>query len=199
MLGILFITHCGLWISNPWVEFSSVHARSWPLLYFVGCVMLPSHYISELCVLLAEFSLFWNCGLFPSFIVSLGCWYTLVWVLLLSCFGHVRAKNNSMLSVGLELCSSFVWDYPWLSFHSSQGCEGIVLLCVSSGWSLDCAGLTGCWWLDKPRRVGLADGVPRLCVSLRWPLSLEESCPAGGLQFCWEIDEHTGLWLGGTL
>ena len=62
-----------LWISNPWVEFSSVHAGSWPLLYFFDCVMLPSHSIGELCVLLAEFSLFWNCGLFPSFIVSLGC------------------------------------------------------------------------------------------------------------------------------
>ena len=66
MLGILFITHCGLWISNPWVEFSFVHAGSWPLLYFVGCVMFPSRNIGELCVLLAEFSLFWSCGLFPS-------------------------------------------------------------------------------------------------------------------------------------
>ena len=46
----------------------------------------------------------------------------------LSCFGHDRAKNNSMLSGGLELCSSLVWDYPWLSFPSSQGCEGIGVL-----------------------------------------------------------------------
>ena len=63
---------------------------------------------------------------------------------MLSCFGHVRAKNNSGLSGGLELCSSFVWDYPGLSLPSSQGCEGIVLLYVSSGWSSDCAGLAGC-------------------------------------------------------
>ena len=62
-------------------------------------------------------------------------------MLLLSCFGHFRAKNNSVLSGGLELCSSFVWDYPWLSLPSSQGCEGFVLLCVSSGWSSNCAGL----------------------------------------------------------
>ena len=40
---------------------------------------------------------------------------------------------------------------------------------------------------------------PWLCVSLHWPLSLEESCPAQGWQCCWEIDEHAGLWLGGTL
>ena len=38
-----------------------------------------------------------------------------------------------------------------------------------------------------------------LCVSLLWPLFLEESCLAQGWQCCWEIDEHDGLWLGGTL
>ena len=64
-------------------------------------------------------------------------------MLLLSCFGHIRAKNNSMLSGGLELCSSFVWDYPWLSLPSSQDCEGIVLLRVSRGGSSDYAGLAG--------------------------------------------------------
>ena len=65
-------------------------------------------------------------------------------MLLLSCFGHVRDKNKSVLSGGLELCSSFVWDYAWLSFPSSQVYEGIVLLRVSSGWSPDFAGLAGC-------------------------------------------------------
>ena len=65
-------------------------------------------------------------------------------MLLLSCFGHVRAKNKSVLSGGLELCSSFVWDYPWLSLPSSQGCEGIVLLRVCSGWSSDYVGLADC-------------------------------------------------------
>ena len=49
-----------------------VHTGSWLLLGFVDCVVLPSRSIGELCVLLAEFSLFWNCGLFPSFIVNLG-------------------------------------------------------------------------------------------------------------------------------
>ena len=34
----------------------------------------------------------------------------------LSCFGHVRAKTNSELPCGLELCSLFVWDYPRLCF-----------------------------------------------------------------------------------
>ena len=61
-----------LWISNPWVEFSSVHAGSWPLLYFVDCVMLPSRSIGELCVMLAEFSLFCSCGLFPPFHCEFG-------------------------------------------------------------------------------------------------------------------------------
>ena len=84
----------------------------------------------------------------------------ILWVLLLSCFGHDRAKNNSVLPCGMELCSAFVWNYPWLSFPSSQGCEGIVLLRVSSGWSSDCAGLAGCGRPSKPSGVGLAECVP---------------------------------------
>ena len=61
-----------LWISNPWVEFSSVHTGIWPLLCFVDCVMFPSRSIGELCVLLAEFSLFSSCELFPSFHYEFG-------------------------------------------------------------------------------------------------------------------------------
>ena len=47
-------------------------------------------------------------------------------------------------------------------------------------------GLTGCYefWL---------------CVSMLFPSSLWKSCPAQRWQWCWEINEHTGLWLGGTL
>ena len=48
--------------------------------------------------------------------------------LLLSCFGHARAKNNSELSCGLEPCSPFVRGCHRLSLPSSQSCEGIVLL-----------------------------------------------------------------------
>ena len=94
----------GCRLPHPSDVFSSVHAGSW---------LLP---------------LFWNYGLFPSFIVSLGCRYTLVWVLLLSCFGHVRAKNNFVLFGGLELCLTFRLGLSPVAFASSQGCEGIVLL-----------------------------------------------------------------------
>ena len=38
-----------------------------------------------------------------------------------------------------------------------------------------------------------------LCVSLLSSLFLGESCPARGWQCCWEIKEHTSLWLGGML
>ena len=31
----------------------------------------------------------------------------IIWVLLLSCFGHARAKNNSEFPCGLELCFLF--------------------------------------------------------------------------------------------
>ena len=48
--------------------------------------------------------------------------------LLLSCFGHARAKNNSELPCGLSSVHLLVGIAPWLSLPSSQGCEGIVLL-----------------------------------------------------------------------
>ena len=59
----------------------------------------------------------------------------------LSCFGHVRAKNNSELPCRLELCLSFHLGLSPVAFAPSQSCEGIVLLHVCSGWSSDCAGL----------------------------------------------------------
>ena len=61
--------------------------------------------------------------------------------LLLSCFGHDRAKNNSVWPCGLELCSIFCLGLYPVVFPYSQDGEGTVLLRVSSGWSSDCAGL----------------------------------------------------------
>ena len=48
--------------------------------------------------------------------------------LLLSFFGHARAKKNSELPCGLSSVSPVGWDCTWLSLPSSQSCEGIVLL-----------------------------------------------------------------------
>ena len=48
--------------------------------------------------------------------------------LLLSCFGHSRAKNNSELSCGLSCVHRLVGIVNRSSLPSSQGCEGIVLL-----------------------------------------------------------------------
>ena len=60
-----------------------------------------------------------------------------------------------------------------MSLPSSQGCEGIVLLHVSSGWSLDCAGLAGCERPGKPSGVGLAECVPlAMCKLAIDPYSL---------------------------
>ena len=59
-----------------------------------------------------------------------------------------------------------------------------------------------CLHPDKPNFVGLDEFLlyPWLCVSLLvLPYSLWESCLAPGWQCCSEIDEQTGLWLGGTL
>ena len=45
-------------------------------------------------------------------------------LLLLSCFGHVRAKTNSVFSCGLDLSSSSVWDYPWLPLFLHRAVKG---------------------------------------------------------------------------
>ena len=59
LLSSLRFVGCGaqfrfgpLWISNPLVEFPSIHAGSW-LLLCLGLCKLPSHYLEELCVLWA--------------------------------------------------------------------------------------------------------------------------------------------------
>ena len=42
-----------------------------------------------------------------------------------SCFGHVRAKNNSELPCGLELCLIYCLGLSPVVLLSSQGCEGV--------------------------------------------------------------------------
>ena len=51
-----------------------------------------------------------DCGLLPSFIVGLWLLKYLGFGLLLSCFGHARAKNKSELSCGLSCVSPVGWD-----------------------------------------------------------------------------------------
>ena len=63
--------------------------------------------------------------------------------LLLSCFGHDRAKNNSVLPGGLQLWFIFCLGLSPIVLPSSQSCEPLVLLRVCSGGSLDCAGFVG--------------------------------------------------------
>ena len=75
------------------------------------------------------------------FIVSLGYRFTLVlgcflvakvedvfWGLLLSCFGHARAKNNSRVWLDLNCVSPIVWDCHPVVLPSSQSCEWVVFL-----------------------------------------------------------------------
>ena len=94
-----------------------------------------------------------HCGLWIVVIVFrcvCGCFSVCLWLqkypgfgLQLSCFGHVRAKNNSELPCGPVLCFT-CWlglSPVGLSLSSSEGCEGIVWLRVCSGWSSDCASL----------------------------------------------------------
>ena len=69
------------------------------------------------------------------FVAAEGPWFGLQ----LSCFGHVRAKKNSVLSCGLELCSYFGWDYPWLSLLLHRAVKG----CFTAGMQWLSLGL--CW------------------------------------------------------
>ena len=113
----------------------------------VGCIFFPA---LGLCIAAIVFIV--SCGLRLSlpwlcqeycYLFIVGLWMLMHpgFGLLLSCFGHARAKNNSELSCGLSCVSSFVWDCHRLSLPSSQSCEGIVLLRVCSGWFSDCVGL----------------------------------------------------------
>ena len=71
-----------------------------------------------------------HCGLWivASFIE--GLWFLMhpSFGLLLSCFGHARAKKNFELSCGLSCVHRLVGIVNRSSLPSSQGCEGIVLL-----------------------------------------------------------------------
>ena len=40
----------------------------------------------------------------------------ILWVLLLSCFGHARAKNNSGVWLDLSYVSPFIWGCPPVVF-----------------------------------------------------------------------------------
>ena len=130
--------------------------------FFFFLCNFSSHYIGELCVLwargcwlvidchisLVEFSpvharslaspLFWDYGLLPSFILSLWLLMYPSFGLLLSCFGHARAKNNSRVWLDLSCVSPFVWGcHPVVYAFFTElwmGCFAV----VGSGWSLDC-------------------------------------------------------------
>ena len=58
---------------------------------------------------------------------------TLVWVLLLSCFGHVRAKTYFELPYRLELCLTFRLGLSSVILLLHRVVKGIVLLLVCSG------------------------------------------------------------------
>ena len=87
-----------------------------------------------------------------------------------SFFGHGRAKNNSVLPCGLELCLTFHLGQSPVAFTSSQGCEGIVLLqyaVVGLRTVLAWPFIEG---LSNPAVFGLLIVSPWLCVNLQLTL-----------------------------
>ena len=57
-------------------------------------------------------------------------------LLLLSCFGHVRAKTYSELPYRLELCLTFHLGLSSIILLLHRDVKGIVLLLACSGWSV---------------------------------------------------------------
>ena len=143
ILGLLSSLHfvgCGaqirfgpLWISNCWLSFS----LCW------NCVKFPIIAVDaiccglRLCFLVCARSwaspLLGDCGWLPSFIEGLWLLMHPGFGLLLSCFGHARAKNNPELSYGSELCFTC-----WLEL--SPGCLCLLhramngLFCCGTQW-----------------------------------------------------------------
>ena len=73
----------------------------------VYCLLWSTFVFSHVYAGIFPSPLFWDCGLLPSFIVRLWLLMYPGFGLLLSCFGHARAKNNYELPCGLELCFIF--------------------------------------------------------------------------------------------
>ena len=118
---------CDLCSGDPYAEVGSVfpHAQTVGVVFLSvpppSATALRSSMLWDFrCWMVVDFhvcwmslSLFWGCGLLLSSTVCLWLRKYPIFGLQLSFFGHVRAKNNSVLPYGFELCSSSVWDYPW--------------------------------------------------------------------------------------
>ena len=113
VLGLCKVAHCGrvcylLWSASV---FSSIHARSLILLVLRLLIVSITHF---------------------EFVAVDEPWFGL----LLSCFGHARAKNNSELSCGLNgvlLLFGTVTRLFCLLHKAVKGC----FAAVCSGWSMD--------------------------------------------------------------
>ena len=95
-LGLLF-SHAG----------SGNCCYAWGGLSIVFCIEFPMAMGSAIIIHCG----LWSIAISHGGVVVVGApWFGL----LLSCFGHVKAKNNSVFPYGLERCSSFVGDCPRL-------------------------------------------------------------------------------------
>ena len=104
------------------------------------------------------------------------------WVgLLLSCFGHDRAKNNFVWALWAGAVSIFCLGLSLVFFASSQDCEGLFCCwyAVVVPWTVLAWPI--CWWTDKPSSVGLVVLCPLGHVqACNWPLSWRNHAQLGG-------------------
>ena len=150
----------GRWLPHPLVESSHVYAGSSASAPIVDRVRFSSFPSLDCGLRLCpSFVQDWEsdfspilelCNVAIVFIVSLGCRFTLVlgcflvakdadvfWGLLLSCFDHSRAKNNSGAWFDLNCVSPFVWGCHPVVFAFFTELWAICFDAVCSGWSSD--------------------------------------------------------------
>ena len=156
---------------------------------------------------------------FPGFGLLLGCWgYRDCCWFVLAMLGPRKTLKNYWP----ELCFTLWFGVvTLLTSSSSQSCELFVLLqyavvglrTVESrirGWvclrklvfEATSLAFSLSYLLDnlvKPYCVGLADWKTLAMCKPALTLILGRIIPRSGVVVCWEIDEHAGLWLGGTL
>ena len=144
------------WFPHPLAEFSLVCARSFPSSPTAGCVRFlsfPHQIVVYVYVLLfpkienqTSPPILGLCKVAIFFIVSLWLLMYPGFGLLLSCFIHARAKSNSELSCGSELCFTC-----WLGL--SPGCLFLLHRVVNG---LFCCGMQ--WLVFGLLWVGLEAG-----------------------------------------
>ena len=112
-----------------------------PIAFGPLCIRSESFY-TEVCAGNAIYYPLWTMDCCHCFIVCLWMWKYPGFGLQLSCFGHVRAKNNSKLPCGLELYLTFCLGLSSVALLLHRAVKG--LCCCGMQWLV-----FGLCWLGR--------------------------------------------------